>query len=132
MRKRRNKKEEERLRTEVEAAEAALDQSQQGFDVMIDALQRAAVIMEYVRVHGTHALEKWKVSLPPEPRDWESLGREGQERYKEFLTVAACLLAVSNIPVGALLSAEPDALREMDKAIDETLRYADKTIKSIV
>ncbi|MBL1287059.1 helix-turn-helix domain-containing protein [Streptomyces sp. For3] len=132
LRQRRNKKEEERLRTEVEAAEEALDQSQQGFDAMIDVLQRAAVIMEYVRVHGTHALEKWRTSLPPEPRDWESVGHEGQERYKEFLTVAACLLAVSNIPVSALLSAEPDALREMDKAIDETLRYADKTIKSIV
>ncbi|WP_406731283.1 helix-turn-helix domain-containing protein [Streptomyces sp. NBC_01794] len=132
LRQRRNKKEEERLRTEVEAAEAALNQSQQGFDAMIDVLDRATDIMEYVSVHGTHALEKWRVSLPPEPRDWESLGHEGQERYKEFLTVAGCLLAVSSINVSALLTAKPDALREMDKAIDETLRYADKTIKSIV
>ncbi|MET8412044.1 helix-turn-helix transcriptional regulator [Streptomyces sp. NPDC005195] len=132
LRQRRNKKEEERLRTEVKAAEAALDQSQQGFDAMVDVLHRATAIMEYVRVHGTHALEKWRVSLPPEPRDWESLGHEGQERYKEFLTVAGCFLAVDVINVPALLTAEPDALREMDKAIDETLRYADKTIKSIV
>ncbi|MBT2492860.1 helix-turn-helix transcriptional regulator [Streptomyces sp. ISL-96] len=132
LRQRRNKKEEERLRTEVEAAEAALDQSQQGFDAMIDVLLRATAIMEYVGVHGTHALEKWRVSLPPEPRHWKSLGHEGQERYKEFLTVAGCLLAVSSINVSALLTAKPDALREMDKAIDETLRYADKTIKSIV
>lgn len=132
VRKRLNKAEEERLRTEVEAAEAALDQSQQGFDALIDVLHRATGTMEYVEVHGTHALEKWRASLPPEPRDWESLGREGQERYKEFLTVAGCLLAVSSINVSALLTAEPDALREMDKVIDETLRYADKTIKSIV
>ncbi|MGQ4330689.1 helix-turn-helix domain-containing protein [Streptomyces hayashii] len=132
LRQRRNKKEEERLRTQVEAAEAALDQSQQGFDAMIDVLHRATDIMEYVSVHGTHALEKWRVSLPSEPRDWELLGHEGQERYKEFLTVAGCLLAVSSINVSALLTAKPDALREMDKAIDETLRYTDKTIKSIV
>ncbi|KUN17228.1 hypothetical protein AQJ11_38430 [Streptomyces corchorusii] len=132
LRQRRTKKEEERLRTEVEVAEAALDQSQQGFDTMTDVLHRATAIMEYVSVHGTHALEKWRVGLPPEPRDWTSLGREGQERYKEFLTVAGCLVAVSSINVSALLTAEPDALREMDKAIDETLRYADKTIKSIV
>lgn len=132
LRQRRNKKEEERLRTEVEAAEAALDQSQQGFDAMIDVLDRATDIMKYVSVHGTHALEKWRVSLPPEPRGWESLGHEGQERYTEFLTVAGCLLAVSSINVSALLTATPDALREMDKAIDETLRYAYKTIKSIV
>ncbi|MEV8030818.1 helix-turn-helix transcriptional regulator [Streptomyces sp. NPDC086182] len=132
LRQRRNKKEEERLRAEVEAAEAALDQSQQGFDVMIDVLDRATVIMEYVEVHGTHALEKWRASLPPEPRDWESLGHEGRERYKEFLTVAGCFLAASIINVPALLTAEPDALREMGKAVDETLRYADKTIKSIV
>ncbi|MFI6278305.1 helix-turn-helix domain-containing protein [Streptomyces sp. NPDC050988] len=132
LKQRRNKKEEERLRTEVEAAEAALDQSQQGFDAMVDVLHRAPAIMEYVRVHGTHALEKWRVSLPPEPRDWESLGQERQERYKGFLTVAGCFLAVSVINVPALLTAKSDALREMDKAIDETLRYADRTIKSIV
>ncbi|MGW2100511.1 helix-turn-helix domain-containing protein [Streptomyces olivaceoviridis] len=132
LRQRRTKKEEERLRTEVEVAEAALDQSQQGFDTMTDVLHRATAIMEYVSVHGTHALEKWRVGLPPEPRDWTSLGHEGQERYKEFLTVAGCLVAVSSINVSALLTAEPDALHEMDKAIDETLRYADKTIKSIV
>ncbi|AEY85971.1 hypothetical protein SHJG_0694 [Streptomyces hygroscopicus subsp. jinggangensis 5008] len=132
LRQRRTKKEEERLRTQVEVAEAALDQSQQGFDTMTDVLHRATAIMEYVSVHGTHALEKWRVGLPPEPRDWTSLGHEGQERYKEFLTVAGCLVAVSSINVSALLTAEPDALREMDKAIDETLRYADKTIKSIV
>ncbi|MFJ7529355.1 helix-turn-helix domain-containing protein [Streptomyces griseus] len=132
VRQRRNKKEEERLRTEVGVAEAALDQSQKGFDTMVDVLPRTTAIMEYVSVHGTHALEKWRVSLPPEPRDWESLGYEGQERYKEFLNVAGCFLAVSIINVPALLTAKPDDLREMDKAIDETLRYADKIIKSIV
>lgn len=132
LKKRRTKAEEERLRTEVEDAEAALDQSQQGFNSMADVLSRAPETMEYVSVHGTHALEKWRASLPPEPRDWASLGQEGQERYQEFLTVAACLLAVSSINVGALLTAEPDSLPEMNKAIDETLRYADKTIRSIV
>lgn len=132
LRKRRTKKEEERLRAEVEAAEAALDQSQKGFDMMVDVLSRATDIMEYVEVHGTHALEKWRASLPPEPRDWESLGHEGRERYKEFLTVGGCFLAASIINVPALLTAGPDEVREMDKAIDETLRYADKTIRSIV
>ncbi|MFD5936045.1 helix-turn-helix domain-containing protein [Streptomyces sp. NPDC060333] len=132
LRQRRNKKEEERLRTQVEAAEAALDQSQKGFDTMVDVLSRATVIMEYVEVHGTHALEKWRASLPPEPRDWESLGHEGREQYKEFLSVSGCFLAASMINVPALLSAGPDDLREMGKAMDETLRYADKTIRSIV
>ncbi|MGW6976197.1 helix-turn-helix domain-containing protein [Streptomyces sp. NPDC054952] len=132
LRQRRNKKEEERLRTQVEAAEAALDQSQKGFDTMVDVLSRATVIMEYVEVHGTHALEKWRASLPPEPRDWGSLGHEGREQYKEFLSVSGCFLAASMINVSALLSAGPDDLREMGKAMDETLRYADKTIRSIV
>ncbi|MEW2288839.1 hypothetical protein [Streptomyces sp. NPDC047841] len=132
LRQRRTKREEERLRTEVEVAEAALNQSQHGFDTMIDVLHRATAIMEYVSVHGTHALEKWRAGLPPEPRDWESLGHEGQARYREFLTVAGCLVAVSSINVSALLTAEPGALREMDEAVDATLRYADRTIKSIV
>lgn len=129
---RRNKKEELRLRTEIEAAEAALNQSQKGFDTMVDVLPRATAIMEYVEVHGTHALEKWRASLPPEPRNWEALGTEGRERYKEFLTVAGCFLAVDIVNVPALLTATPDDLRGTVKAIDETLRYADRTIKSIV
>ncbi|WP_326594233.1 helix-turn-helix transcriptional regulator [Streptomyces brevispora] len=129
---RRNKKEELRLRTEIEAAEAALNQSQKGFDTMVDVLPRATAIMEYVEVHGTHALEKWRATLPPEPRNWEALGTGERERYKEFLTVAGCFLAVDIINVPALLTATPDDVREMAKAIDETLRYADKTIKSNV
>jgi transcriptional regulator with XRE-family HTH domain len=132
LKQRRSKKEEERLRTEIEAAEKALDQSQQGFNVMIDVLDRATEIMEYVSVHGTHSLGKWRENLPPEPRDWEALGHDGQERYKEFLTLAGCLLAVSSINISALLTAMPDSLREMEKAIDETLVYADQTIRSII
>ncbi|MFD3657109.1 hypothetical protein [Streptomyces sp. NPDC058620] len=132
LRQRRNKKEEQRLRIEVEAAETALEQSQQGFDTMVDVLSRATAIMEYVEVHGTHSLEKWRAGLPPEPWDWESLGHEGRERYKEFLTVAGCFLATSIINVPVLLTAKPDDVREMGKAVDETLRYADRTIKSIV
>ncbi|MHA7239566.1 helix-turn-helix domain-containing protein [Arthrobacter sp. TMS1-12-1] len=132
LKQRRSKQEEERLRTEIEAAEKALDQSQQGFNVMIDVLERAAEIMEYVSIHGTHALEKWRSNLPPEPRDWATLGHEGQERYKEFLTTAGCLLAVSSINISALLTADPEPLREMEKAIDETLGYASRTIRSLI
>ncbi|RPF29024.1 hypothetical protein [Georgenia muralis] len=132
VRQRRSRMEEERLRREVEAAEAALRQSQKGFDVMTDVLERAREIMEYVSVHGTHALDKWRTSLPAEPRRWDSLGSEGQRRYGEFLEVAGCLLAVSSINVSALLTAKRDAVEDMAKAIDETLLYADRTIRSFV
>lgn len=132
LKQRRSRKEEERLRAEIEAAEKALDQSQQGFNAMTDVLERAAEIMEYVSVHGTHALEKWRRNLPPEPRDWEELGHDGQERYKEFLTLAACFLTVSSINISALLTAAPKPLREMERVIDETLGYASRTIRSII
>jgi hypothetical protein len=99
---------------------------------MTDVLERAADIMEYVSVHGTHALEKWRRNLPPEPRDWEALGDDGQARYKEFLILAGCLLAVSSINISALLTAAPESLREMERAIDETREYADQTIRAII
>ncbi|MGW4806488.1 helix-turn-helix domain-containing protein [Kitasatospora sp. NPDC004272] len=132
LKKRRTKKEEERLRTEIEAAEAVLGQSQRNFDTTIEVLGRATAVMEYIQVHGTHALERWAASLPPEPRNWESLGAHGQERYQEFLTVAGSFLAVSTINVPALLTAEPAALREMDQDIDQMLRYADRTVRAVV
>ena len=129
---RRTKQEEERLRHEVTSAEEALDQSQPGFDAMIDTLQRATDVMAYISVHGTHALNKWKDGLPTRPRHWAELGEEGKSRYQDFLTLAGCLLAVSSINVSALLTAEPDPLSEMTKAIDETLRHADRTIRTLV
>ncbi|MFI8364285.1 hypothetical protein ACIGD1_29510 [Streptomyces sp. NPDC085612] len=132
LRKRRTKAEEERLRAGVEAAETALDTSQQGFDAMIDVLDRGTAVMEYLTVHGIHALGRWKAGLPPRPRDWDALGPDERDRYGQFVTVAGCLLAVSSINVGALLSAEPAALRELNRANDDTLRYADRTIRSIV
>ncbi|WP_432151618.1 helix-turn-helix domain-containing protein [Streptomyces sp. bgisy029] len=132
LRRRRNRKEEERLRTELEAAEAALEQSQQGFDAMVDVLHHSTEIIEYIGVHGTHALERWRTNLPPEPRNWETLGHEGQEQYGKFLMVAGCFVAVSSIDVGALLTAEPNTLREKHSSIDETLRFAGKSIRSLV
>ena len=132
LRQHRSRKEEELLRTEVEAAEADLKQRQKGFDTIVDVLPRATAIMKYIEVHGTNALEEWKATLPPEPRGWESLGHERQKRYQEFLTVAGSFLAVAVINFPTLLTAQPDALREMEKTINETLRYADETVKSIV
>ncbi|KAB2590158.1 helix-turn-helix transcriptional regulator [Streptomyces arboris] len=132
LRRRRNRKEEERLRTELEAAEVALEQSQQGFDAMVDVLHGARKIIEYIGVHGTHALERWRTNLPPGPRNWGALGHEGQEQYRKFLTVAGCFVAVSSVDVGALLTAQPNALREKHSSIDETLRFADRNIRSLV
>jgi hypothetical protein len=129
---RRTKQEEERLRHEVASAEMSLNQSQAGFDAMADTLQRAAILIEYVSVHGAHALSKWQDLLPAEPRQWDDLGEEGRTRYNEFLTVAGCLMAISSINVGALLTATPDELPEMVKAIDGTLRYADRTVRRLV
>ena len=132
LKQRRTKQEEERLRHEVTSAEISLDQSQTGFDTMVDTLQRATELIEYVSIHGAHALSKWKDDLPAHPRQWDDLDENGQTSYNQFLTVAGCLLAVSSINVGALLTATPDELPDMAKAIDDTLRYTDRAIRGLV
>lgn len=132
LKRQRTKKEDARLRGELTKAEVALDQSQDGYDTMIHVLTEATEILEYASIHGSHALKKWAESLPAEPRHWDDLDESSQVRYNEFLTIASCVLAVSSINVGALLTAEPAALKEMKAAINDTLKVADEQIKAIV
>ncbi|QKW23790.1 hypothetical protein HUT16_36005 [Kitasatospora sp. NA04385] len=127
----RAKKDERQARAETDAVQAQLDRSQRNFDIAVEASGRAAAVLEHIQVHGAHALERWAASLPPEPRDWESLDPGEQERYREFLTVAASCLAVGTIDVEALLAAEPGELREMERDIDGMLRYADRAVRSV-
>lgn len=132
LKRQRTKKEDARLRAQLDDAEQALEESQDGYDTMISVLERATGILDYAGVHGSHALTKWAKTLPAEPRAWEALDPMAQAQYEDFLRLAGCVLAVSSINVGVLLTAEPEALEEMRVAIKDTLTEAEKTIESLV
>lgn len=132
LRRQRTKKEDARLRAQLDHAEQALDESQDGYDTMVSVLERATKILGYAGVHGSHALTKWAKTLPPQPRVWDALDSNAQAQYRDFLRLAGCVLAVSSINVGALLTARPEAIEEMRVAIKDTLTEAEQTIESLV
>src|SRR5690606_21731027 len=128
LKRQRTKKEDAQLRAQLDDAEQALDESQDGYDTMISVLESATTILGYASVHGSHALAKWAKTLPPEPRDWNAMDSHAQAQYNDFLRLAGCVLAVSSVNVSALLTAEPEALEEMKTAIKDTLTEAEQTI----
>jgi hypothetical protein len=132
LRHRRTKSEEERLRSEVASAEEALDESQAGFSALVGTLEEATEIVAYLALHASHALSRWRSTLPPEPRHWDDMSEGAQRRYGEFLTLAACLLSISRIDLSALMTATPDQLERMTTEIDDTLTYASRTAKELV
>lgn len=129
---RRTKAEEERLTAQVEDAEAQLDTSQAGFDLLVDTLEKATSILDYVGVHAAHALTKWNSRLGPRPLDWESLNPSQQQSYREFIDIAACELVVDSIDATRFITVVPDHLEKLAVDVAGILRHADSTVRALV
>lgn len=129
---RRNKSQEAKLNTQLDVAEASLDATQTGFDLLADTLTRATMTLDYIGVHAAHALEKWERGLGARPIAWESLTADQQQSYRHFIEIAACELAVDSIEVAQLLTTEREDLAHLESAITVILNYADATVRALV
>lgn len=129
---RRNKAEEVELSAHLDVAEASLDATQNGFDLLADTLARATAILEYIGVHAAHALEKWERGLGARPISWESLTAEQQQAYRDFIDIAACELAVDSIEAPQLITTQGEELEHLEAVVTATLGYADTTVRRLV
>lgn len=129
---RRSKAQEVELNAQLDVAEASLDATQTGFDLLADTIVRATGILEYIGVHAAHALEKWDRGLGARPIAWESLAAEQRQAYGEFIDIAACELAVDGIDAPQFMTTEVDGLERLADAIAATLDHADTTVRSLV
>jgi transcriptional regulator with XRE-family HTH domain len=129
---RRTKTQEVKLNAQLDVAEATLDATQHGFDLLADTLVRATLILEYIGVHAAHALEKWERGLGARSMTWASLTFEQQQSYREFIDIAACELAVDGIDAPQFMTTKADGLERLENAITATLDHAETTVRAIV
>lgn len=129
---RRTKAQEVKLDAQLDVAEASLDATQMGFDLLADTIVRATAILEYISIHAAHALEKWDRGLGVRPIAWTSLTAEQQQSYGQFIDIAACELAVDGIDAPQFMTTEIEDLVRLGEAIAATLDHADMTVRSLV
>ena len=64
---RRSRQQNEALRLQLDEAEANLRATERGFDAVMVLLGRATDCLDYIAVHGAHALRRWQSQLPEAP-----------------------------------------------------------------
>lgn len=117
----RSRKQERELAAKVAAAEVELAETQPNVDALRSVLPEATEILDYVAVHAGHAVGRWDAEIGPEAGQLSSLSPTQQQRYYDFIEVAAAQLAVANIDFEAL------AL-ERGAELDHALELAQQTL----
>lgn len=129
---RRNKAQEEKLNAQLDGAELSLDATQRGFELLADTLTRATTTLDYIGVHAAHALEKWEPGLGSRPIAWKSLTADQQQRYRNFIIIAACQFAIDSIETAQFMTTGGIDLEHHAQMIGATLDYADTTVRALV
>jgi transcriptional regulator with XRE-family HTH domain len=106
----RNRRQMRELAAELDEVEAALAQSQRNVALLRDLMPVATETLDYVAVHAAHALERWERQLGSDQNEAESLGKADQQRYEDFVEVAAAQLSVAALDFGALMTSHGQEL----------------------
>lgn len=129
---RRNRRQDVELRQQLDQAETELAETQRGFEALADALVRGASALEYIRIHASHALARWDKSLPASSTDWSALTAIQQQRYRDFIEVAACQVSVATLNLEELVAFRG---QQLDHAVDvagEVLTQAQASLEALV
>lgn len=129
---RRSKREEEVLNSQLAESEAALDLTERGFDALVDVLPRATELLDYIGVHASHALDRWLQSVATYPVEEADLDHLQQQRYQDFTVIARCQLSVDSIDASSFMTFEGDALDRLIAEANETLLEAARTVHHLV
>ena len=129
---RRNRKQQKEFEQQLDEAESQMAATRPGYEAVLEILPRATTVLEYIAVHACHALERWKLELGPPPLKWGSLKEMQQQRYRDFVEVAGCQIAVVTINVEAIMENSDDQREQLIQLADETLTQAQAKIESRV
>lgn len=127
---RQRRKEREQLEI-LGRAETELREAGPGYEGLVTAMERAAVILEHIGVHGGRAQELWRKRLEDEPV-WASMSESDRAAYDDFLAVAACQIAVADMNFEAFLKFGGDELRRLVAVTGELLRQSWEIVDSRV
>ncbi len=129
---RRSRRQNDRLRIELDQAEANLVATQRGFDAVMDILARATEPLGYIAVHASHAHRRWQAQLPASPIHWSDLSDDQQRQYHAFVEVAACQVCVDSINMTELLAAPSEQQARLIQVADDILTLAQRQVEILV
>lgn len=129
---RQRRKEREQLEV-LGSAETELSSAKPNFDSLVAAMERAAVILEHIGVHGGRARELWAKRLPADrPLAWDSMTDAQRAAFDDLLAVAACQIAVADMNFEAFLKFGGAELQRLVSVTDELLRQSWEIVDSRV
>ena len=121
-----------RQQKELAEAEAEIAQTQPGVDALRDLIPKATETLDYIAVHASHALRRGEAEVGADSRAWSSLSASEQQRYYDFVEVAAAHLAVVTMRLEDLLTTRDDDLERAKSLVDEVLAQSRDVITSHV
>lgn len=129
---RRTAKQRRELMEQLDKTEAGLAATRQGYLALLEFLPWAARILDYIAVHGGHALDRWQQELPQKPIRWDDLKPAQQQAYQDFITIAASQLSVITINVQALMTLRDKKLDDLKDFDCATLSQAEDAVMNLV
>lgn len=128
----RSRKQRQELAEQLDAAEVQLARTAPGIQALRNLLPRATEIFDYIATHAGHAVARWQDQLDDGQLVWDSIGPEGQERYRAFLDIAGAQEAVVSLNFESLLRVGDDERDVLVDLADHVLSAADDTIRDHV
>jgi len=126
---RRNRQQQQELRAKLDEAEAQLEGQARGVQAFADLVGRAAEVLAYIAVHGSHACARWSQRLQA-PTQWDNLSSTQQEQYDDFVHLCAAQLAVATLDVQRLLVLSGEELDQEIGLMDQILEKSEDQVRS--
>lgn len=128
----RNRRQQQAMAAKLSEAEAELAATKPGVNALLEILPRATETLDYIATHAGHALNKWEQQLGPNEVAWESLSEASQQRYHDFVEIAAAQLAIVTTNVQGLLTTRGDEQTRLIQLADEVLAQSHRSVTSRV
>lgn len=128
----RNRKQQQELAAQLDEADAQLAATEPGYGALQGILPRASETLDYIATHAGHALNRWKDQLGPGPLAWASLGQADQQRYRNFIAIAAAQLTIVTINVQGVLTTCGGDQDQLIQVTDGVLTRSQDAVKAHV
>lgn len=128
----RNRKQQQELTEKLNEAEREIAATQRGFQALVGILPRATETLEYIALHGGHALRRWEAQLGPRPLEWDSMSSDEQQQYQHFIDISASQLSIVTINVHDLMALRGEERENLIELADEVLTQSQSTVESLV
>lgn len=124
----RTRKQQEELSKKFDEIEADIAITQPGVETLLEVLPLATELLEYISVHGGHALNRWEITMG----DDRELVQGGRDRYQQFVEIAAAQMAVSTLDVQGLLNARDEDRHQAEALARALIAEARDTVMAYV